>query len=121
MTPAMMSPAVPKLYSECRESVEKELSSVSYFATTSDLWSSRTCEPYISLTMHFIETAYFPEDHTGEIIAQGLTDAMVSWRLSEKKQVCITTDSGANIVKTTSLNNWTLLQCFGHRLHSAIE
>ncbi|XP_061584717.1 E3 SUMO-protein ligase ZBED1-like [Cololabis saira] len=35
--------------------------------------------------------------------------------------VCITTDSGANIVKAASLNNWTRLQCFGHRLHLAIE
>ncbi len=34
--------------------------------------------------------------------------------------VCITTDSGANIVKAASLNNWTRLQCFGHRLHLAI-
>ncbi|XP_061780376.1 E3 SUMO-protein ligase ZBED1 [Nerophis lumbriciformis] len=34
--------------------------------------------------------------------------------------VCITTDSGANIVKPASLNKWTGLQCFGHRLHSAI-
>lgn len=34
--------------------------------------------------------------------------------------VCITTDNGANIVKAASLNNWTRLQCFGHRLHLAI-
>lgn len=104
---------------------------MSYFATTSDLWSSRTSEPYLSLTAHYIDqdwnlkskclqTAYFPVDHTGEAIALGLSDALESWGLSEDKQVCITTDSGTNIVKATSLNNWTRLQCFGHRLHSAV-
>ncbi|KAK1906521.1 Zinc finger BED domain containing protein 1 [Dissostichus eleginoides] len=35
--------------------------------------------------------------------------------------VCITTDNGSNIVKAVSLNKWKRLQCFGHRLHLAIE
>ena len=119
---------LPQMYNECRERVEKELQNVAHFATTSDMWSSRTSEPYMSLTVHLIDkdwnllskclqTAYFPEDHTGEIIAAGLSEALASWGLSEDKQVCITTDSGTNIVKATSLNNWTRLQCFGHRLH----
>lgn len=80
--------AIPKMYSECRQAVEKELSTISYFATTTDIWTSRTCDPYISLSVHFIdgdwnlkskclETAYFPEDHTGEFIAQNLTDALI--------------------------------------------
>ncbi|XP_053188639.1 E3 SUMO-protein ligase ZBED1-like [Scomber japonicus] len=123
--------AIPQMYLLCKDSVQKEILEAKYFATTSDLWSSRTSEPYISLTVHFIdeewklqtrclETAYFPEDHTGELIAEGLKEALLSWGLIEKKMVCITTDSGANVVKATSLNNWTRLQCFGHRLHSAI-
>ncbi|XP_039901550.1 E3 SUMO-protein ligase ZBED1-like [Simochromis diagramma] len=96
------------------------------------MWSSRTSEPYLSLTAHYIDqdwnlkskclqTAYLPDNHTGEVIALGLSEALASWGLSEDKQVCITTDSGTNIVKATSLNDWTRLQCFGHRLHSAIE
>ncbi|XP_072563330.1 E3 SUMO-protein ligase ZBED1-like [Paramormyrops kingsleyae] len=124
--------AIPALYSEVRDRVEEQLKSVSYFATTADLWSSRTSEPYLSLTVHFIDkgwnlvslclqTVYFPEDHTGEAIAAGLADALASWGLSDEKQVCITTDSGTNIIKAAELNGWTRLQCFGHRLNSAIE
>ncbi|CAM4455220.1 unnamed protein product [Leuciscus chuanchicus] len=38
------------------------------------------------------------------------------------KQMIKTLDpSGANIKKAIELNNWTRLQCFGHRLHLAIE
>ncbi|XP_051992400.1 zinc finger BED domain-containing protein 4-like [Xyrauchen texanus] len=66
-------------------------------------------------------TVYFPEDHTGEAIADGLADALASWGLREDRQVCITTDSGTNIIKAAELNRWTRLQCFGHRLNSAIE
>ena len=123
--------ALPQLYDECRRKLEIHLKDVQYFATTTDLWSSRTSEPYMSLTIHFIyeewalhskclQTVYFPEDHTGEIISQGLEDALKSWGLREDRQVCITTDNGANIVKAVSLKGWSRLQCFGHRLHLAI-
>lgn len=123
--------AMPQVYDECRRKVEIHLNDIKYFATTTDLWSSRTSEPYMSLTIHFIDeewalhskclqTAYFPEDHTGEIISQGLEDALKSWGLREDRQVCITTDNGANVVKAVSLKGWSRLQCFGHRLHLAI-
>lgn len=122
---------MPKLYGQLREKVENDLRELKYFATTTDLWSSRTMEPYISLTIHFItdeselasrclQTSYFPDDHTGEAIAEGLKDALESWGLREESQVCITTDNGANVVKAVTLNDWKRLQCFGHRLHLAI-
>ncbi|KAK0130631.1 hypothetical protein N1851_034887 [Merluccius polli] len=40
--------------------------------------------------------------------------------MEEERQMCLTTDSGANIVKAVQLNDWRRLQCFGHRLHLAI-
>lgn len=123
--------ALPTLYNDTRRAVEKEVQSLTHFATTTDLWSSRTSEPYLSLTIHFIDeswrlrsyclqTSYFPESHTGEIIALGLKDALASWSLKEEAMVCMTTDSGANVVSALRINNWKRLPCFGHRLHIAI-
>lgn len=84
----------------------------------------------ISVTVHYIhewelkslrlKTSFFSDDHTGEIIAQRLKDALMSWNMSETHLVCITTDNGANIVKAVSLNEWDRLQCFGQRLHLAV-
>ncbi|KAK0151906.1 Endoplasmic reticulum export factor CTAGE5 [Merluccius polli] len=117
---------MPKLYAKLREKVEKELCDLKYFATTTDLWSSRTMEPFLSLTIHYITDDWnlgsrcFSE-HTAEEIAQGLKEALESWGFKEERQVCITTDNGSNVVKAASLNDWTRLQCFGHRLHLAIE
>lgn len=119
------------MYRKRRGEIERDLANIKYFATTTDLWSSRTMDPYMSLTIHYIDedfamqsrclqTSFFPQDHTGESIAQGLREAMASWSLQEDRLVCITTDNGANVVKAASLNNWTRLQCFGHRLHLAI-
>nr|XP_054606785.1 E3 SUMO-protein ligase ZBED1-like [Nothobranchius furzeri] len=124
--------ALPALYEEVRTEVANALSSVEFFASTTDMWSSRTSDPYMSLTIHYVdkdwklknkclETSFFPEDHTGENIAKGLKEFLSSWNLQEEKQVCVTTDSGANVVKAVALNNWTRHSCFGHRLHIAIE
>ncbi|RXN23605.1 zinc finger BED domain-containing 1-like protein [Labeo rohita] len=124
--------ATPNLYQKHRAKVEADLATVRHFSATTDLWSSRSMEPYLSLTVHFIsddgvlhshclQTSFFPDDHTGELLAAGLQEALDSWGLSEHRLVAITTDSGANIIKAIELNNWTRLQCFGHRLHLAIE
>ncbi|XP_077091534.1 E3 SUMO-protein ligase ZBED1-like [Siphateles boraxobius] len=124
--------ALPHLYNTTREKISSELEEMQFYSATTDLWSSRTMQPYLSLTVHYIniswtlrsiclQTAYFPDNHTGEIIAHGLKDALSSWGLSEERLVCMTTDSGTNIIKALKDNNWPSLQCFGHRLHNAIE
>jgi len=41
--------AIPQLYVESREKVVTELKNVGNYATTTDMWSSRTTEPYLSL------------------------------------------------------------------------
>ncbi|XP_018956243.2 E3 SUMO-protein ligase ZBED1-like [Cyprinus carpio] len=123
--------ALPAMYEECRGRVQTSLSMADFYASTADMWSSRTTEPYISLTVHYItsdwslnscciQTSFFPDDHT-ENIASGLKQFLQEWNLHEEKQVCRTTDSGANIVKAATLNMWTRLFCFGHCLHIAIE
>ncbi|XP_013860010.1 zinc finger BED domain-containing protein 1, partial [Austrofundulus limnaeus] len=123
--------ALPKMYEECRDGLQTKLSTVTFFASTTDMWSSRATEPYISFTVHYIadwslkssclQTSFFPEDHTGENIASGLKQFLQEWKLDEAKQVCLTTDSGANVVKAVALNKWTRLSCFGHNLHIAVE
>ncbi|XP_030224922.1 zinc finger BED domain-containing protein 1-like [Gadus morhua] len=124
--------AIPQLYGECKAKVVNELENMEFYASTTDMWSSRTTEPYMSLTVHFVnenfelcnrclQTAYFPTDHTGENIAAGLKECLANWGLKEEAQTCITTDNFSNMVKAMELNQWTRLQCFGHSLHLAIE
>ena len=113
-------------YSTLREQVVTELSSVKYFSATTDLWSSIGLRPYLSYTVHYIDstwtlksmclqTHYMP-DHTADSLVDALT-TLQSWNL---QQVCITTDNGSNIVKATRDLQWVPLSCFGHNLHLAI-
>ena len=121
---------LPHLYQECRAKVEEEIHKVLHYAVATDMWSSRTTHPYMSLTIHFIwdwtlcsrclQASYFPDDHTGEIIARDLREALESWGLREDHLVYVTTDNATNNILALRLNDWTRLQCFGHRLHLAI-
>lgn len=125
--------AIPQLYEQCRKVVQAEFGvrKIEYFSSTTDLWSSRTTEPYISLTVHYItpeyelvskclQTSYFPEDHKGQNISVGLRDALDSWGLRPAHQVAITTDNRSNIKKAAELKKWQRLQCFVRLLHNAV-
>ena len=50
--------ALPKMYASLKEKVRKELASVSFFSSTTDLWSSIGMKPYISFTVHFIDSQW---------------------------------------------------------------
>lgn len=109
--------ALPQLYNSTHQRIAAELDGVSFYSATTDLWSSRVMQPYLSLTLHFInddwtlrsvclQTAYFHDEHQGEIIAQGLKDALSSWNLPEDRPTCMTTDSGTNMLKALRDNGW---------------
>ena len=47
--------ALPSLYAETRERVSKELLEAEYYSVTTDLWSSTgKQEPYLAVTVHYI-------------------------------------------------------------------
>lgn len=109
--------ALPQLYNSTHQRIAAELDGVSFYSATTDLRSSRVMQPYLSLTLHFInddwtlrsvclQTAYFHDEHQGEIIAQGLKDALSSWNLPEDRPTCMTTDSGTNMLKALRDNGW---------------
>lgn len=123
--------AIPSLYAATVDKVKEELSSVQYYASTTDLWSSHGMIPYLSYTVHFIDsfwklrsrclqTQFLPHDHTGEHLAEAMECTLDSWGLPKEKQVCLTTDNASNIVNAAERLKWTRFSCFGHNLHLAI-
>ena len=123
--------ALPNLYTSVKEKLMKDLSSVRFYSATTDLWSSSGMTPYISYTVHYIDkewflqskclqTQFIPEDHTGENLAEAMKATLESWNLDSSNQVCLTTDSGSNVIKAAEDLNWPRLSCFGHNLHLAI-
>lgn len=127
---------VPKLYLDIRQKIIAELKEVQHarlamFSLTTDLWTSVTREPYMSLTIHFfnrnglrsltLATTYVPDKHTGINLAAHLESFLHRWQLTKEDITSITTDSAANMVKMSKELEMRRLPCFGHLLHNAIQ
>ena len=46
--------AVPAVYSETRADVQSLVSGADFYSLTTDMWSARNMDPYMSLTFHTI-------------------------------------------------------------------
>ena len=96
---------IPGLYSSVCDNVLRELRPVTHFAATIDLWTSTSCEPYITVTIHYInewshrsiclDTVTLFTDHTDENIAQSITDILANCELKTDYLIAATTDSGS--------------------------
>lgn len=102
------------------------------FSFTTDLWSSVTMDPYISLTIHFIDNAfimkaivlenrYIPDSHTGINLSETLLQILEEWGLCKGEVASITTDSAANMIKMGTEANILRIPCFGHLLHNGVS
>ena len=128
---------IPAKYIAKRTSIQKLLDEnkstfLPMFSFTTDLWSSATLDPYMSLTVHYIdeamtmkqhvlETKYLPERHTGLNLAEALEELLSLWNLDVNHVSCMTTDSAANMVVMARLANIVRLPCFGHLLHNGVQ
>lgn len=124
--------AIPAKFNEMKIKMKQDLKSATSISCTTDGWSSSTTDPYISLTVHFIDeawnlktyclrTIYMPESHTGEHIAIMLRSILKEYDLYVGDITSFTTDSGSNMVKACKDLPVTRIPCFGHILHNAIN
>ena len=125
---------LPRLYADVREkNVMPKLSKLSFFAATTDLWTSAAKHPYLSVTVHFINDEWSLEtvcldtvllfvDHSGQNLTEAFQDVLANWNLCQDKLVCTTTDIGSNFVSAFENHlELTRLSCFGHNLDLAIN
>ena len=122
---------LPDVYESVRSVLSEELASVQYVALTSDLWTSRQTLGYITVTCHYIDSAWnlksavlatnnLVENHTASNIADELKRVTDNWHISDKV-VAVTTDNGANIVAAIQLNGWKQVFCYAHTLNLIVQ
>ena len=121
------------LYTTEKRRIRGIVASADYLCCTTDMWSSRTGDGYISLTCHFINpefkmcchnlvTHHFPGVHDFNTISQALKTAADEWCINLAEQVvAFTTDSSSNIVKALDHMNILRLACAGHTLNLAVQ
>ena len=109
-----------------------QLKQMKHYAMTTDLWTSGACDPYITLTIHYIDgewslkskcldTVALFADHTGDNIADCVTDILSNWELEIKNVVAATTDSGSKVISAFRTLDLLRISCFGHNLDLAVK
>lgn len=99
------------------------------FAFTTDSWTSRANEGFVSLTVHYINNSYelknytlkiqaLPESHTSENLNSLLKSNLSEWNIdSGKHKLYFVTDNASNIIKAVRLSDtWERIPCFAHTL-----
>ncbi|XP_021702767.1 zinc finger BED domain-containing protein 1-like [Aedes aegypti] len=128
----------PQLLENVKQAVEKILQNDLPFcdgiAFTSDTWTSRSNDPFQSLTLHYVSKEFelkkftvdcksFRGRHTSEAIAK-LCDEMINSipGINSSAMKYATTDSGANMLKAMSIANEITdnLKCFDHILNTCV-
>ena len=83
---------------------------------------------YMDVTIHFIDGNFclcsylldvkeLLDNHTGENIAEHLSEIMNDWHLSSTNLSGVTTDNGSNMLKAVSTLQWCHIPCFSHTLY----
>ncbi|XP_076660133.1 zinc finger BED domain-containing protein 4-like [Halictus rubicundus] len=129
---------VPAMYENEKKRLEtqlkKDMENTESFAFTTDGWTSRSNENYLSVTVHYLDGAFnmqnftlkisnVTEAHTSEHINSFLKNTLAEWNLDNAKfQTYFVTDNAANIVKAVRLSpTWQRIPCFAHTLQLVIK
>ena len=125
---------IDKQYIALRNTVEQELKDVQYLGLTTDMWTSRANDGYISLTAHYITPTFqmvhrnlqscpFPGNHTAINIAELLGKMADNWCIDISSQViAVTTDNAKNITNAiTEELMLIMIPCAGHTLNLSVQ
>ena len=100
-------------------------------AITTDMWTSLTMTGYITVTCHFINSnwelvstvvATRPVDavHSGEVIAQRLSEILQEFAVPHKNVAGLVTDNASNMVVAGNVTQFLHVRCFSHTLQLCI-
>ena len=121
----------PTKYEEVKARVKKCLESVAHVCLTTDIWTSRATQGYITVTCQFLdelwqmqtfvlETFNLTVSRTAESIAAELK-RIANDRLIADKVVALVTDNASNMVAVARLTGWKHILCFAHTLNLIVQ
>lgn len=127
----LMTSEIPKMYEEVKTALKDSIDSSTRIVLTTDMWTSRTTEAYLTVTGHFIdkdwqmqacnlETTHVDVKHTADNISELLTKLSENWGISNKIHAVVT-DNGANMVSAVKKCNWKHIPCFSHTLNLIVR
>ncbi|XP_044317154.1 E3 SUMO-protein ligase ZBED1-like [Drosophila rhopaloa] len=124
---------LPREYEKCKETLRGILNSVDHLALTTDLWTSRANEGYITITCHFISNNFklesailstqhllTPTNHTAANIAETIKSVLDDWAIAQKV-VCLVSDNDASMKKACVSLKYKHLPCVAHTINLLVQ
>ena len=122
---------IDALYEIEKQKVMKEFKDAKWIALTTDCWSSRANESYITVTCHYINdtwqhvtrnitTECMEERHTALNLKNKLLEIINEWEIADKC-VAIVHDNASNIVLATKELLSYSVCCFAHSLQLVLN
>nr|XP_047133755.1 uncharacterized protein LOC124811797 [Hydra vulgaris] len=124
---------IPGLYETEKHKVATEIQKIDSIALTTDCWTSKAMESYISVIAHgitknwkivnyIITTELMDERHTSINLKYKLVDIIKEWEI-DKKSICIAHDNAVNIKNavTAMAPNIKSRTCFAHSLQLCVK
>ena len=122
---------LPERYHAERGKLLQEMEAVEYVSISTDFWTSRQAEGYMTLTAHFVNTQWklcsrvlsttlVEGSYTAENLASVMRHVFQTWGIS-KKVTTVTTDNTANVSAAVELLQVTHQACFAHTLNLAVK
>uniref|UniRef100_A0AAQ6A8D6 BED-type domain-containing protein n=1 Tax=Amphiprion ocellaris TaxID=80972 RepID=A0AAQ6A8D6_AMPOC len=127
---------IPDIYNKVRQNIVTDLAATNNLALTTDSWTSRATESYLTVTVHYmmnnewqiksavLQTRPVYESHTSANLSDELKTTMTEWKLNRPNQtIPVTTDNAANIVNAVRDTDGLGPQigCFAHVVNLAAK
>ncbi|XP_070138891.1 E3 SUMO-protein ligase ZBED1-like [Drosophila bipectinata] len=120
-------------YEALRIKLQDVLNQVEHVGITTDCWTSKANEGYITVTVHFISSKFdlqsavlstdkliTPTSHSADTIAASLKSVLTEWDLL-RKVTTIVTDNDASMVKACRNLELKHLPCFAHTINLLVQ
>ncbi|XP_073835857.1 E3 SUMO-protein ligase ZBED1-like [Musca autumnalis] len=121
-----------EMYRVAKEKLKFILNDMEYCAITTDGWTSRANEGYLTVTCHFVQNFVLRSavlstkkllvatNHTADNIAASLREVFEEWGILHKV-ITIVTDNDSTMIKACELLQKRHLPCYAHTLNLAVH
>ncbi|KAH6927423.1 hypothetical protein HPB50_003458 [Hyalomma asiaticum] len=130
---------IPELYASKKQNLMNSLQAVidggvEAISITTDSWTSRANESYLSVTCHIMDSSFqlhvhalacteMADAHTAENLVLFLKSVMEEWALPDPGTVpvYVVTDNERNFTAAITQSPWIGIKCFGHTLQLCVS